>query len=125
MRKEQEKAIVRHVQNLGRVFIKVAESDALELYAELRQLEEEAHTLAERQCNEDLGEVYIERRERSILRRLDDLIGFEEARVPVFCNGDPRGYGLKIQPANIDAADPQRALARDWGGYGLIAPELP
>lgn len=50
--------------------------------------------------------------------------------VPVFINLDPRGYALKIQDSwmreqrNNSATAYKAALAQDWGGYGLIAPEI-
>lgn len=36
----------------------------------------------------------------------------------VWFNGDPRGYALKV-----DLRDGE-TLHRDWGGYGIIAPDL-
>ncbi len=55
--------------------------------------------------------------------------------VPVFLNRDPRGYALKIDDAWMaehgNATDhPSKSptavcrLHRDWGGYGIIAPDL-
>lgn len=50
--------------------------------------------------------------------------------VPVFINRDPRGYALKIDdewlrkmrdnPNTVHLA----SIERDWGGYGIIAPEI-
>jgi hypothetical protein len=45
-----------------------------------------------------------------------------KGRVPVFVNLDPRGYALKIDEAWMRKHNP--ALSRDWGGYGLLAPEI-
>jgi len=42
--------------------------------------------------------------------------------VPVFINRDPRGYALKINDDWMRATDCR--LHRDWGGYGIIAPDL-
>ncbi len=42
--------------------------------------------------------------------------------VPVFFNGDPRGYTLKIRDEY--AREHQLKIHRDWGGYGIIAPDL-
>lgn len=43
--------------------------------------------------------------------------------VPVFLNGDPRGYALKIED-NWMRARPELRLHSDWGGYGILAPEI-
>ncbi len=42
--------------------------------------------------------------------------------VPVFLNGDPRGYSLKIDDEWMRAKRPR--LHSDWGGYGILAPEI-
>jgi hypothetical protein len=42
--------------------------------------------------------------------------------VPVFINRDPRGYQLKIKDDWMTANNAD--LERDWGGYGLLAPEI-
>lgn len=49
---------------------------------------------------------------RRILGRLPD--GF-------FVNGDPRGYALKIDNDKSSIPD---GMHTDWGGYGILAPEL-
>jgi len=130
MTKRQRAVIFKHMNNLGRIFPRLAafiENDpqnTIDAYATLRDLEGRAHKLAEDQCNRPLSEGYVERTEASILGVLDKLIGFKDARVPVFCNGDPRGYGLKINTADADSVDPKRELQRDWGGYGILAPDF-
>lgn len=42
--------------------------------------------------------------------------------VLVFLNRDPRGYALKIDSEYVRAHS--LAIHRDWGGYGIIAPEI-
>lgn len=130
MTKRQSEAIFKHMQNLARIFPRLAafiendKQNTIDAYATLRDLERRASKLAEDQCNRPLSEGYVERTEASILGMLDNLIGWKDARVPVFCNGDPRGYGLKIHAADADSVDPERHLHRDWGGYGIIAPNF-
>lgn len=43
--------------------------------------------------------------------------------VPVILNRDPRGYALKIDDEWM-RAHRDVVLHRDWGGYGIIAPDL-
>lgn len=42
--------------------------------------------------------------------------------VPVFLNSDPRGYALKILSEYV--AKHELSIHRDWGGYGILAPDL-
>ena len=44
--------------------------------------------------------------------------------VPVFLNRDPRGYALKIKSEWMEARRDSVRLHRDWGGYGILAPDL-
>lgn len=41
----------------------------------------------------------------------------------VFVNGDPRGYTLKIDDKYKDKMH-KAGVYRDWGGYGIIAPDF-
>ncbi len=121
----QKKAdkILFHGLALQRIFPKSAQSGGpVALYKRLHRLEAEAHRLAEDECNRPLPEGYAERKSASILRRLDAILGFKAAGIPVFLNGDPRGYALKIDPDTMSAHDLD--LHKDWGGYGIICPEF-
>ncbi len=62
----------------------------------------------------------VERKDASILKRLDAILGFKAAGIPVFVNGDPRGYALKIE----DSAARDLDIHRDMGGYGIICPDF-
>ena len=60
---------------------------------------------------------------RNLVRaKLDKLLHYTEQDIPVFLNGDPRGYALKIRDEYVRAHD--LAIHRDWGGYGILAPEI-
>ena len=43
-------------------------------------------------------------------------------KIPVFVNGDPRGYALKIDDSYVKKFNLK--IERDWGGYGIIAPDF-
>lgn len=110
------------------LFPKAADHTGYALYVRVRVLEDEAHKLAEDQCNRPLPEGYVDRREASILKRLDAILGFKELRIPIFCNGDPRGHGLKIHDEWMrqkwPTSSPERPpIHTDWGGYGILAPD--
>jgi len=90
------------------------------LWDRLHRLEAEAHSAAERYSSYPTPEGYIEKKTASILRRLDELLRFREAGVPVFVNWDPRGYVLKIEEGYARKLN----IERDWGGYGILVPRL-
>ena len=81
----------------------------------LKALEKKAHKWAEDACNYPISERTQKRRENIIYRDIARIFG----TVPTgfFYNGDPRGYALKIdnEKASVDG------IARDWGGYGILA----
>lgn len=93
-------------------------------YRTLRTLENRANWNALQYCNGDIdGDQYEERQERikaSVTRLFDGKLpaGF-------FVNGDPRGYALKIDMDNLEYGFRMSlaGLHKDWGGYGILAPE--
>lgn len=123
-----ELRIVKHVDALGRIFpnLRLGENTPMKVmaYKNLKAIEREAHHLAEAFCNGDVkaGEIEFNRREAKILDKLDKILDFRALEVPVFINGDPRGYTLKID-SNYEKIR-KVGLATDWGGYGLIAPNV-
>jgi hypothetical protein len=121
-KQQQREAILQHGFKLIRVFNLPEGTGPTTLCKRVHRLEGEAHRLAKRACNEDLGEEFIEKKEKSILKRLDVILNFRAQNIPVFLNGDPRGYALKIDDEYV--REHNLDIHRDWGGYGIIAPEL-
>lgn len=82
--------------------------DGIEVYKQLRRLEEEARLLAEEVASED---------------RIKEIHSIVESLIPntaFFMNGGPRGYQLKL---SLDA--PRVAgLLTDFGGYQVLAPNF-
>lgn len=97
----------------------------------LRTLENRAHRNAEAYCNGPYyggfdGDEY-ERRQEKIEEQVKKLFG---GTLPqgFFINGDPRGYALKINAGNEAGMEHRpeyipQGLHKDWGGYGILAPE--
>jgi hypothetical protein len=120
--------IYQHAENLNEIFRLGIDGDYaahIRICKQLRRLEVRAHALQERACNDEnynLTDAEAEMQDRSLLDSLDKIISFRKAGVPVFINGDPRGYALKIDEEYVK----KHALKihRDWGGYGIIAPDL-
>ncbi len=121
MRVNKAERQLRHAFALKRIFPATQAWAPMELYKRIHRLEAEAHSWAERCCNEDIPESKQIRKEASLLDRLDAVLGFRAAGIPVFVNGDPRGHALKIEDAYVKAHGLE--IDRDWGGYGILCPE--
>ena len=124
MNAKTREAIRKHGQQLLAIFPHATEREPLELCRRLRRLESEASRYALRMCNgpEWESEEAQENAKERILDKVDKILGFRAQKVPVFLNGDPRGYSLKINDEWMRQHN--ATLHRDWGGYGIIAPEI-
>jgi hypothetical protein len=122
MTPKQEEAIRRHGENIKAIFPAVKDLDAVTLCKKLRRLETKAHRSAEAYCNGKISEEQNDKVEAAVLESLDKLLRFKVNSVPVFVNGDPRGYALKIQDSWVRERGVR--IHQDWGGYGILAPEI-
>jgi hypothetical protein len=125
MSARKDEAMLRYGFTLLRIFPgarNLYDGHPVSLYKRLHRLEAEAHRLAERECNENLPDGYSERKTASILKRLDAILGFRSAGIPVFVNGDPRGYALKVDDKYV--REHKLEMSTDWGGYGILCPEF-
>jgi len=116
------KEIETHGRRVIKLFSLPEDTDPMELCKKLRRIEKSAHVDAERYCNGywDM-DTYDKARDKKLVK-LDGILGFKAKGIPVFINGDPRGYALKVHDSWM--AGKSTLLQRDWGGYGLIAPDL-
>lgn len=129
MKEEQRERIEQHGRNLLAVFPDATEKDPVKLCKKLRRLEKAAHDLAERGCN---GPEWASEEEQdsaydAILDKVNMLLLFHNNMLPVFINRDPRGYALKVSSiwqAQQKAAHQPYIGQEDWGGYGIIAPDI-
>ena len=133
MTKTQEDAVRRHGENLLAIFPHATEKNPVRLCRALHRWESRGATLALRLCNGPAfpTEDQQERTVQTILKAVNTLLGNE--CVPIFVNLDPRGCALKIddewlrdqcQHNQYSLGDAFRALHKDWGGYGIICPEI-
>ena len=112
--------IRKHGADLDRIF--GLDEDPVALCKRLRRLETKAHKLAEDYCNGLLESPAYELQAGQLLAKVDQLLHYETAGVPVLLNGDPRGYALKIDDDYV--REHNLDIYRDWGGYGILAPDL-
>jgi hypothetical protein len=120
-KEELNKKIEEHGKKLNIIFN--TDHNPIELCKKLFRLENKAHKMAERYCNGETTEEQAQTEEYKIITTLGDIL-FKNSipDVPIFINMDPRGYALKIDDGYV--RDNNIDIPRDWGGYGLIAPDL-
>lgn len=126
----QYEQIEAHGRNLLAIFPNATERDPVALCKKLRRLETKASRICTDYCNGDFdagenGEK-LDAALDSILAKVNAILGNKPEdilrAVPVFINRDPRGYAMKIDDVWMHNKQPR--LYRDFGGYGIIAPEI-
>ena len=130
MNAKMEAAVRNHGEILKAMFGIGPEVDPVNLCRKLRRVERAGAAFGLRLCNgpEFPSEAAQDREHDRILRAFWAVVGFQKADVPVFLNQDPRGYALKVKSEWTEAWNAKRGdkprLYCDWGGYGIIAPDL-
>jgi hypothetical protein len=113
--------IREHGDDLNRIFNTGIE--AVALCKKLRRLEVKGNKAALNYGNGSINIGQFEKEEAKTLKLLGKMLWYNKIPdVPVFFNSDPRGYALKID--NQYVRDNKIKIYRDWGGYGIIAPDL-
>lgn len=112
--------IERHGEQLNAIFH--TRYSPVALCKKLRVLEIKMHRVAEQWCNGEISNETAEEKHTQALELLDKLLRFRRKGVRVIINGDPRGYALKIDDQSMQ--EKNLNLYRDWGGYGILAPEF-
>ena len=124
MKKENARELFTHVCNLQTLAGLNSYHEALILYKRLHRLEARIHRENENDCNGITGltEEQEEKRDKRRFKSYQDLL---PGVTGLFINGDPRGYSLKMHVKQWqELYDKGINLYRDWGGYGILAPEF-
>ena len=139
-------AVTRHGETLLRAFPNATEKNPVALCKKLRRIETVANRGATAYCNGETFRAYgreflfgkqetawdsftYEVSRRVNERTLGNFTNDTDA-LPVFVNGDARGYALKIQDVWTRGFNAKQyaaklpALHTDMGGYGILAPDL-
>lgn len=121
-RERMAEQIRNHGEDLNRIF--GLTDDPTKTAKMVHRFEVKAHRLATDYCNGENGVTTDNWEEKSdaILDALNKKLNFRRKGIPVFVNGDARGYALKIHDEYIRQHDLK--IHRDWGGYGILAPEF-
>ena len=121
MNKEQKetlyKNIKKHGDNLKAIF--KIDIDSIKLCKMLFRLENKAHQLATDFCNGDINQLEWDTKGDKILAKVETIL---KDKKNLLLNGDARGYALKIDDKYI--RDNNLTIYRDFGGYGIIAPDF-
>jgi len=122
MNKKQKmyQQIEEHGKNLLVIFPDAAVRDPVALCKKLRALEHKMTRANENYCNGVVGyhgHDYIHQRTLKSLTKI-----LNPGDVTLYINGDPRGYALKVDDKWMRGNN--AVLERDWGGYGILAPEF-
>ena len=115
--------ISQHGRNVLAIFPHATETDPVQLCRKLRRLESQAAAIALRLCNGpeyEGGYDEVDRLCEAVLHRVNVLLG--NTTVPIRLNRDPRGCALKIEDNWM--REHGARLHQDWGGYGILAPEI-
>ena len=111
--------IFNHGENLKKVFSLPSDTDPVKLCKKLFSLEAKAYKLSMQSCNGDIEMEQWEAETGLILDSVNKILDYKDKGISVFANGDARGYTLKIK-----AKDTPSYLFKDWGGFGIIAPDF-
>lgn len=115
--------IKAHGLDLLAIFPNATERDPDTLCRKLRRIEVEANALAVRLCNGTLDQADWDKYCDATSAKLAKLLQpAPDVCAALFLNGDPRGYTLKLSDEWIKTSGAR--LHRDWGGYGILAPDL-
>ncbi|MEN6420376.1 MAG: hypothetical protein ABFD76_00390 [Smithella sp.] len=129
--------IEKHGEDLKRIFNLT--DDPIKICKKLKSLELKANRAATCLCNTNtLDRLELTRQEEqvgnvkqatedeqdaffnAILVKVNKILNFKAQNIPVFINHDPRGYALKIKSEYVKDLQ----IYKDWGGYGILAPEF-
>jgi hypothetical protein len=115
--------------------------DPINLCKKLQTIENKAHEITTQLCNgfpeldHESQEDHIAELEIKLCRiegKVQDLLeSYQRPRQfkkinAIFINHDPRGYALKLDTETIEYFEElgEDFPHKDWGGYGIIAPDL-
>lgn len=119
---EMYQEIKKHGKQLNKIF--KTQLDDIALSKKLFSLEHKAAKLALDYCNGENG-VNTDNWEAltdKLLISVDKVTGYIARGIPVFVNGDARGYALKINDGYV--REHNLEIHKDWGGYGILAPDF-
>lgn len=126
-------AVTRHGQTLLRAFPNATEQDPVNLCRKLRRIETAISNWTVKNCNEGVPDAVLDAETDKAEAKVRALLGITEQQASetgLFVNRDPRGYALKLDDAWVKGYNSTQyregglPLHTDFGGYGILAPDL-
>ena len=114
----------RHYSTLAKLAANcgVINPDGKKLSLKLLKLEAQAHKLSTDYCN---GVIQMEQWDNDTDMLLEDIQNlFNRNLKGLFINGDARGYAIKIKDEVVRSEYSEIGMHTDWGGYGILSPEI-
>lgn len=110
----RKEKIVNHVIELWDIFPDSKRENPYSVYDKLKNLEKRAQIIKEKYANGDIDEPFgIE----EVIKDFFNLMGNPKDGIILQPSLDPRGYFFKLSKKS--------GLSHvDWGGFGIIAPEI-
>ena len=114
-----QRSRANHHAALKALHIDPTKADGLKMWRSLLHIEKRAEAGAMKWSNGDTTEAQWEETRGEVERAVSRVFG----RIPTgfFVNSDPRGYALKL---DNDKTTIPEGMHKDWGGYGILAPEI-
>lgn len=128
MKPNIENQVRQHGENLIAIFGLRPDTDPVRLCKELRRKEGRGSRSATDYCNGDLTMAQYGKAAKALRTEVIAFLvkngadGNSTAIREIYINGDPRGYCLKLNSEYT--ATLSTPIHRDWGGYGILAPEF-
>jgi len=110
--------IKKHGDNLKKIFNLDKSVDSIKLCKSLFRLENKAQKLTLDFANGVIDQNYFDKKIEPLLIKVENILNVLDQ--PIFVNNDPRGYAFKISDTYVK----NKEIFKDWGGYGIIAPDL-
>lgn len=120
-REQRQIELTKHYERCAKLAALVGgvAKDGKKVAVQLLKAERLAHSAALMYCNGEINDSQFKvSAEKARAKVLETLGGFPHG---FFVNSDPRGYALKIDDKKMDKYP---FLHRDWGGYGILSPEI-
>lgn len=128
-------AIKQHGETLLRAFPHSTERDPIALCKKLRLVESATRRIMTDYCNGAADEEQADRASENGVAKAAKLLGLDKCGIEMaklFVNRDPRGCALKLDSdgdwfkhwQDTERRAGRAVIPQDWGGYGLIAPDL-
>ena len=110
----------RHAGILIEMFNLPLGTDKVKLCRKLRKLEKIASLINEKYCNGDITGLEFEVEKSEIIEKVKRIFNNYSFIDAFYYNSDTRGYALKLHGEYVVNWN----IHKDWGGYGILAPEF-